>query len=200
VKNEDVDPSRVMIDKEINDLPGSLTHDHRALLENLRGIMGLLDNDVVTARADFQKAIESDSQLSVGYLNLAFLDVHEDRYEDALKTLEKVIYPTYWPMTGNRALLASAYTIKGVAETELERFKAAEQSFRHAAWLNPRSSEVYVYWSRMLNKSARSTEAKQKMHKAKENSKYFENYPEMALLYFWLTEEGNQPLARRTKL
>jgi tetratricopeptide (TPR) repeat protein len=200
VKNEDVDPSRVMIDKEINDLPGSLTHDHRALLENLRGIMGLLDNDVVTARADFQKAIESDSQLSVGYLNLAFLDVHEDRYEDALKTLEKVIYPTYWPMTGNRALLASAYTIKGVAETELERFKAAEQSFRHATWLNPRSSEVYVYWSRMLNKSARSTEAKQKMHKAKENSKYFENYPEMALLYFWLTEEGNQPLARRTKL
>ena len=52
----------------------------------------------------------------------------------------------------------------------------------------------------MLKKSARPAEAAQKLAKAKENTKYFENYQEMALLYFWLTEEGNQPLERRTKL
>ncbi len=36
------------------------------------------------------------------------------------------------------------------------------------------------------------------MFQARQNSEFFENYPEMALLYFWLTEEGTQPLDRRT--
>jgi Tfp pilus assembly protein PilF len=194
---EDISRSRDMIEKELNDLPGSLYHDHRALLENLRGVMALLENDTAKAREMFKRSIASDPDLPVGHLNLAFLDVHEDKFEDAIKTLEKVIYPTYWPMTSQHVLLASAYTIKGVAETEMEKFKSAEASFQKAAALNPQSSEVFVYWARMLRKSARPAEAQQKLDQARENSVYFENFPETALLYFWLTEEGVQPLDRR---
>lgn len=194
---EDLAETKAMIDKELADLPGSLYHDHRALLENLRGIVALLENDRETARVMFKKAIKSNPKLPVGYLNLAFLDVDEDNFEAALKTLEQIIYPSYWPMTNQKILLASAYTIKGVAETEMEKFKSAEASFQYAASLNPQSSELFVYWSRMLRKSARQAEAAQKLDQARENSMYFENFPETALLYFWLTEEGNQPLDRR---
>ena len=50
----------------------------------------------------------------------------------------------------------------------------------------------------MLRKSGRPAEAERKMFQERQNSEFFENYPEMALLYFWLTEAGTQPLARRT--
>lgn len=198
VSGEDLAPVRTLIDKEIKEAPESLTHAHRALMENLRGVVALLDKDQVTARAHFLKAMASNPQQPVGFLNCAFLDVHEDRFEEALKNVERVIHPTYWPLTGNQVLLSSAYTIKGAAETEMGRFRDAEASFQKAASLNPQSSEVYVYWSRMLRKSARPAEADRKLVQARQNSMYFENFPEMALLYFWLTEAGTQPLQRRT--
>ena len=102
------------------------------------------------------------------------------------------------PLTGNPLLMSSAYTIKGVAETEQKKFKEAEASFQKATSFNPQSSEAYVYWSRMLKKSARPAEAERKIVQAKQNSMHFENFPEMALLYFWLTESGDRPLDRRT--
>lgn len=195
---EDLAPVRALIDKEIAEAPEALVHQHRALMENLRGVVALLDRDQVAARRYFLSAQASNPQQPIGFLNCAFLDVHEDRFEEALKNVEKVIHPTYWPLTGNQTLLSSAYTIKGAAETEMGRFRDAEASFQKAASLNPQSSEVYVYWSRMLKKSARPAEAERKIVQARQNSMYFENYPEMALLYFWLTEAGNQPLQRRT--
>lgn len=198
VTGEDMAPARALVDKEIEEAPDSITHAHRALFENLRGVVALLEKDQVTARQHFLKAMASNPQQPVGFLNCAFLDVHEDRFEEALKNVEKVIHPTYWPLTSNPVLLASAYTIKGAAETEMKKFKEAEASFQKAASLNPQSSEVYVYWARMLKKSARPAEAERKLVQAKQNSMYFENFPEMALLYFWLTEAGTQPLARRT--
>src|SRR3546814_10031929 len=95
-------------------------------------------------------------------------------------------------MTGDRVLLSSAYVIKGVAETEIGKFKDAEASFRTAEALDPQSSEVHVYWSRMLAKSARPAEAERQVALAREQAANFENFPEMALLYFWLTETGDQ--------
>lgn len=194
---EDIAPARELIDKEIAEAPQSPTHAHRALVENLRGVVALLDLDQVAARQYFLKAQASDPRQPVGFLNAAFLDVHEDRFDEALKNIDKIIHPTYWPMTGNHVLLASAYTIKAAAETEMKKFKEAEASFRKAATLHPQSSEVYVYWARMLRQSARPAEAERKIVQAKQNSMYFENFPEMALLYFWLTETGVEPLARR---
>ena len=194
---EDLAPARVRIDKALSSEPAAIRYGHRALLENLRGILALLEQNQVMARRDFEKAISSDPGQPIGYLNLAFLNVHEDRYQDAIDAVGKVIHPSYWPMTGNRVLLATGHIIKGVAETEMGRFRDAEASFRKAADLNPQSSEVYVYWARMLRKSGRPAEAARKFDLARQNSLYFENFPEMALLYFWLTEQGQEPLERR---
>jgi len=84
-----------------------------------------------------------------------------------------------------------------VAETEMGRYRAAGDSFRRAVELNPKSSEAYVYWARMLRKAGRSAEAAGKFEMARANSVYFENFPEMTLLYFWLSEQGQDPLERR---
>ncbi len=194
---EDLAPARIRIEKAIASQPTALRHGNRALLENLRGILALLEQNQVMARREFAQSISSDPEQPIGYLNLAFLDVHEDRYQDAIRTVEKVIYPSYWPLTGDRVLLATGHIIKGVAETEMGRYRDAERSFAEAVRLNPQSSEVYVYWARMLRKSGRAAEAAEKFEMARANSIYFENFPEMALLYFWLTEQGQQPLERR---
>lgn len=193
----DLAPARELIDKEIAKQSSTDRHDHRALLENLRGIVSLLEQNLELARQNFTSAIASGPTQPVGYLNLAFLDVHEDRYEDAIRGVEKVIYPSYWPMTGDPVLLATGYIIKGVAETEMGKFAAAEESFAAAVASNPESSEAYVYWARMLRKAGRPAAAGLKLALARQNSINFENFPEMALLYFWLTEEGTQPLDRR---
>lgn len=197
---EDVAELRSLIDKELSTAQHVLLDDHRSLLENLRGVLSLLAKDQAEARTYFGKAIGSDPKQSVGYLNLAFLDVHEDRYQDAIRNVEKVIYPSYWPMTHDSVLLASGYIIKGVAETEMRNFAAAEASFKEAIALHPESSEAYVYWARMLRKSGRQAEADQKYNMARQNAKFFENFPEMALMYFWLTEQGQEPLERRLGL
>ncbi len=193
----DLMPVRELIDREIAKQPAAVIHKHRALLENLRGILALLQQNQVLAREDFTKAMTSDPNQAVGFLNLAFLDVHEDRYQDAIDLADKVIHPNTWPVTTDPVLRASGYTIKGVAQTEMGDYTAAEKSFRNAVDLNPQSSEVYVYWARMLRKAGRSAEAARKFEQAKQNSIYFENFPEMALLYFWLTEKGQVPLERR---
>lgn len=196
-QGQDLAPARALLDKAITSLPDEAVHGHRALLQNLRGIMALLEQNQVMARADFQKAIAMDPRQSVGYLNLAFLDVHEDRFGDAIRNVEKVIYPEYWPMTADPVLRATGHIIKGVAETELGRYADAGASFRRAVALNPESSEAYVYWARMLRKAGRAAEAEQKVALARRNAVFFENFPEMALLYFWLSEQGDAPLQRR---
>src|SRR3546814_12367347 len=50
----------------------------------------------------------------------------------------------------------------------------------------------------MLAKSARPAEAERQVALARAQAANFEHFPEMALLYFWLTETGDQPLDRRS--
>jgi len=195
---DDLAAVQTLIDQQLLALRSGQTSDQRALMENLHGIVALLERDQPRAREYFRKAIAANPRQPVGYLNLAFLDVHEDRFEEAVKNVEHVIYPSYWPMTGNPTLLATGYIIKAVAESEMRKFGAAEASFKKAAALHPQSSEVYVYWARMLRQAGRTAEADRMVRQARQNAGYFENYPEMALLYFWLTEQGDQPLQRRT--
>jgi len=197
---EDLAPTSALLEKEIAIQPETLVHASRALLENMRGILALLANNTAVARADFEAAIGSNPKQPVGYLNLAFLEVHEDRYQKAIETVEKVIYPSYWPMTSDPILLATGYIIKGVAETEMEQYQTAETSFQKAATLHPQSSEVFVYWARMLRRAGRPAEAEQRLRQARENTAFFENFPEMALMYIWLTEEGEKPMVRRTSI
>ena len=51
----------------------------------------------------------------------------------------------------------------------------------------------------MLTEIGRTEEGAKKTRQGEINLTYFENYPEVAQLYFWLTVEDNVPLQRRPR-
>lgn len=182
---------------ELNSRDTWMSDHDRALMQNLVGISELLDNNLAAARPWFEKTVALDPVNPVGWLNLGFLDVQEDHFEDALEKVDKVIPPAYWPFGGNKHLLASAYVTRGVALGELHRYAEAADAFKAAIGVNPDTASAYLYWARMLRAQGRVGEAQELFEKAKSNEAKFINYPEVALLYFWLTEAGDKELRRR---
>src|SRR3546814_13975023 len=67
--SSDVCSSDLLIEKELAKTPTAAGHEHRALLENLLGIVGLLDRDQAVARRYFLKAQASDPGQPIGFLN-----------------------------------------------------------------------------------------------------------------------------------
>ena len=57
----------------------------------------------------------------------------------------------------------------------------------------------YYYWARSLMKQDRAAEATALVGSAQRNAKQIANYAELAYLYFWLPDEANGVLERRTK-
>jgi hypothetical protein len=196
---ETADALRTAILADLTASDGIMSQPDRALMQNLAGISYLLSNDQTAALSWFEKVVTTDPDNPVGWLNLAFMDVQVDRFEAALERVDRIILPTYWPMTDNGQLLYSAHIIRGVALGELRRFEEATAAFETAIAYNPDTSSAYFYWARILHKQGRAAEAKAKQRQSEMNASKFINYPEVALLYFWLTGEGENELRRRTR-
>ncbi|MBM3547722.1 MAG: hypothetical protein FJX54_12280 [Alphaproteobacteria bacterium] len=169
----------------------------RGRFHNLRGIVALLEEDKEAAASFFEKAILDDPNLAAGHLNLAFTRVEQDRYADAgmivrhiLQTRRKGLQP---------ALLASANTINGVVAWSQKDYQAAGKHFQAATAVEPGVTDAYIYWGRMLIESGSVEEGRRRIRQGEANQAEFENYAEIALLYFWLTETDNQPLTRRPR-
>ena len=139
----------------------------------------------------------SDRSFHVAKLNMAFVDLHYDRHDQAIAKVESIAQPWYWPATDNQLLLAAAHVIRGVALSTLGRKAEAVQAFQYAISINPRSSEAYFYWSHLANYSSGIAEAQSLLQKSKQNSDKSENYAEVAMFYFWLSDANNMPLVRR---
>ena len=179
-------------------LPKAPINPPRAHLENLLGIIDLTQNALPGAEKHFRDAAAFDGSFHVARLNLAFLLVQLDRYEEAIETVSEVIDPWYWPAEADPTLLATGHVTRGVAQWGLGDTDAAQASFSYAATLHPSSTETYVYWSNLMEVLGDKEAAKAHLEQARQNTLYFENYPEVALLYFWLTEQDKEPLQRRT--
>ncbi len=169
----------------------------RAQLRNLRGIAALLDGDKEAAAALFEQAIADDAKLIAAHLNLAFTRVEQDRYDDAAMIARHVLRA--WGLSRTPALIASANTILGSVAWAQGRHSLAEEQFAAAVAAMPTVSDAYIYWGRMLTELGRPEEGAAKARLGAENMQAFENYPEVALLYFWLTEKDNVPLQRRAR-
>ncbi|MGE0714334.1 MAG: tetratricopeptide repeat protein [Alphaproteobacteria bacterium] len=192
-----LDPAKAMIEGLIGALPDTPTSPDRARLENLLGLIALLQEDVELAEIYFRQSMASDPDFHVAKLNMAFVDLHYDRHDQAIAKVESIAEPWYWPATGNELLLAAAHVIRGVALSRLGRKAEAVRAFRYATSINPRSSEAYFYWSHLANYTSGIEEAQALLQKSKQNSTNFENYAEVAMFYFWLSDANNMPLVRR---
>ena len=141
----------------------------------------------------------SDPNFHVAKLNMAFVDLHYDRNVQAIAKVDGIAQPWYhWPATGNELLLAAAHVVRGVALSGLGREAEAVREFQYAISINPRSSEAYFYWSHLVSYTTGIEEAQVLLQKSKQNSANFENYAEVAMFYFWLSDANNMPLVRRS--
>jgi tetratricopeptide (TPR) repeat protein len=196
-EHKSLDPVKAMVEKLIDTLPDTPINADRAQFENLLGLVALLQNDPELADLYFSKSTESNPDFYVARLNRAFVDVHYDRFQSAINQVDGIVQPWYWPATDNKLLLAAAHVIRGVALSGLGRETEAVDEFRYATSINPNSSEAYFYWSHVANYIESGEAAQKLLLKSRQNSAHFENYPEVAMFYFWLSDANNMPLVRR---
>jgi tetratricopeptide (TPR) repeat protein len=185
------------IAREIASLPPTPLSQKRANFENLLGIVDLHLNKITDAEVHFRNAIEAAPDFGVAYLNLAFVHVQNDDYQSAIDIVSEWIDPWYWPKLKSPVLRAAGHVIRGVGHWGLEHYDEALAEFAYATRLHPQSTETYVYWGRLLHELDREEEANEKFLVARQNLAHFESFPEVALLYFWLTERDQEPLQRR---
>lgn len=185
----DIVKVRSVLDEAIASQPATEINPSRGRFRNLRGILALVDGDKTAAAALFEQAIADDPDLAAAHLNLAFTRAEQDRYADAsmivrhvLQTRQKGLQP---------ALVASANTIAGVVAWSQKQYEIAERHFGSAVAAQPKVTDAYIYWGRMLTEIGRREEGLGKIRRGEANATEFENHPEIALLYFWMTREEN---------
>jgi len=177
--------------------------EERSFLSNMLGIVALLHNDLDEAERRFRLSFNWNPGFAIGRINLAFVHVQRNRYQDAIDlmtpliagTLEQrytVLGPRYGP------LREAMHSTVGVALWGLRDFAGADQAFRHAVREHPSSAGAYSYWARLLLERGDAVGAARKAELARLNSLTFENYPEVANLYFWMSPGDNRPMVRRT--
>jgi len=181
--------------RELGEPPRPHTIEMRALMHNLLGIIALMRKDVAAAEIRFRRALEEHPDLAVGYLNLAFVKLHVGRYEEAIEAARRVLQPK--EITKVPQLHAAAETIWGVAAWALGRHAEAEELFGLAVQDYWGTTATYEYWSLMLEELGRFQEAEIKNRLSIANRPYFENFPEVAMLYFNLSHNEREPLTRR---
>jgi|GEM_PF-548206 len=175
------------------------THDEvRGQLLNLKGIIALDRNDMDGAVAAFQAALDQNPAFHVVRLNMALAMVQMDRYQDAIDQTHFVSEPWIWPATDDPIILSAAYVLRAVAYWGQGDLKTARTELEYAINLQPTSTAAYWYLAGLLHDLGDPSGAGQALKTARDNIIYFETYPEIALLYFWVSAEDQRPIERRT--
>lgn len=188
-----------LVEEWLEKAPTSVYSPKRALFENLRGLSSILDNDLTAAEAWFTKANKSDPELQPAILNLAFMALYHGYSERAIELCSKVADTYSWIESADDRSVYAANVCLGIAHSSLGNFEESDSHFGEAITMSPNGISGYFYWARSLLKQGRSAESKAVAETAMRNAKQIVNYAELAGLYFWLPDEPNGVLERRTK-
>ncbi len=172
-------------------LPPTPTSFDRSLFDNLLGLVALFKNDPQGARKSFDAAMFGDRTNPVPFLNAAFTDIQLDDYQkaaDRMKELVRLAPPA------NNVLLATAYMTWGAALMGLHDLQGADRMLAKATEVNPESSSAFGLWSEEKGLAGDEATAHKLDHKAREEAATFENYGEVAALYFHLAWRDNEPV------
>jgi tetratricopeptide (TPR) repeat protein len=175
-------------------LPNTPLSTPRSQYENLRGIIALLDNDVDGAAENFGAAAASDPRNVVALLNLGFLECQRDHNAEGERIIRRIIEPA--PLTRQPVLLAAAYMTWACNLMGMKDFKRADFVLAQSILVYPQTSSAYELWADLKEETGNAGEAQQLRRKARENSIYFENFAEVAMLYFELSWREKESLRR----
>jgi tetratricopeptide (TPR) repeat protein len=178
-------------------LPPTPVNFERSLFENLNGLIALFNGDANAAHDWFVRAQAScpdrTSADAVTRLNAAFTEIQLDHDADAVARMQALLRDM--PPT-DKVLLSTAYMTLAAAQLGVQETDAADRSIAKAIEIYPEGSSAYDLWSDVRRERGDVAEAERLHLKALENSELFENYGEIAALYFRLAWRNNQPVMR----
>jgi Tfp pilus assembly protein PilF len=189
----DFSQAEALINDTKAQLPQTPVSFDRSVLENLQGIMALFRGKLDEADSWFHAATTSDPDDAAAALNAAFVDVQLGHYRKAAQHVEELLanQPKF-----DKTLLATAYMTWGAALLSLNEIDAADQKLAKAVQIDPSSSAAYELWSDVKRVRGDGAAADQLHGKAWAAADTFENYAEVAALYFRLAWKPGQALTR----
>ena len=189
--------AQTIIKYAMETLPPTPLNFERSLFENLNGLIALFNGDTKAAQDWFARAEAScpdhTSADAVSSLNAAFAEIQLDHDQDAVNRMQRLLRDK--PPT-DKVLLSTAYMTLAAAQLGVQDPKAADISIAKAIEVYPEGSSAYDLWSDIKREQGDVAQADQLHSKALENSVKFENYGEIAALYFRLAWRENQPVMR----
>lgn len=169
----------------------------RSLFENLNGLIALFNGDAKAAHDWFERAEAScpDNTIAdaVTSVNAAFAELQIDHDREAADHIEMLLRDK--PPT-DKVLLGTAYMTLAAAQLGLHDVNGADRTIAKAVEAYPEASGAYDLWSDIKREKGDAAQAERLHRKALENSVSFENYGEIAALYFRLAWRNDQPVMR----
>lgn len=191
--DQDFTDAETLITFAKSQLPPTPLNSERSLFENLQGILALFRGSKTDARAWFLVASKSDPDNFAAILNLAFADLELGHYQEAANRMQDLLSS---PPTFNPILVSTGYVTWGAALLGLDDINGADHKLRRALRANPHSSIAWDLWSEMKRQKGDVAEADRLHQEALQSSGTFENYAEVAALYFQLSWQRNAPVMR----
>jgi tetratricopeptide (TPR) repeat protein len=172
-------------------LPPKPVSADRSLLENMQGIMALFGGDPSVAHAWFERAAASSPANVIAQLNLAFADLQIDHYRDAADRMQVLLAdgPPADPIVAGTAYMTWAGALLGLGDVN-----GADRLMLQATKVNPQSAVAFNLWSDVKREKGDPETASLLRQKALDVSDSFENYAEVAALYFQLAWRNHQPM------
>jgi tetratricopeptide (TPR) repeat protein len=172
-------------------IPPTPASPERSLFENLQGILALFRGNRDDAHTWFQIAVQSNPDNVAATLNLALADLELDRYEAAARRMERLLRD---PPTFDGILVSTAYVTWGAALLGMHDVNGADHALAKAIETNPSSSIAWDLWSQVKAQKGDPAQAERLHQQALAVSGNFENYGEIAALYFRLSWQGGEPV------
>ena len=172
-------------------LPPKTVSFDRSLLENIQGIVALFGGDPSIAHAWFERAVASGPDNVIARLNLGFADLQTGRYQEAADHMRYLLShdPPVDPI-----VLCTAYMTWAASRLGLGDGNGADRLMAQAIEANPRSAIAYSLWADVKREKGDQMAASLMHQNALDASVFFENYAEVAVLYFQLAWRDHQPV------
>lgn len=178
-----------LIDHATEELPPTPVSFDRSAFDNLRGIILLFQKNAAHAQEVFDTAVAEYPDNPVSTINAAFADLQLDKYQQAQDRMEGFLKEK---PPANKVLLATAYMTWAAAKMGLHRLDEADRLLAQSTAINPESSSSFELWGELKELRGDKAAAARYHQQARLNSAAFENYGEVATLYFHLSWRDNE--------
>jgi tetratricopeptide (TPR) repeat protein len=172
-------------------LPPTPISRERSLFDNLLGLVALFKNDLKDAGTEFAKAMAADPTNSVPFINAAFVDLESGDYQMAASRMDQLLRLA---PPDNDVLIASAYMTWAAALMGLHDLEGADRLLAAATQVDTDSATAFGLWAEEKRLEGDTNAADQLDRRALEKTAAFQNYAEVAALYFHPAWEKDQSL------